>query len=413
MHVNRIRALNRRFPLERSTPSDATSPNSNPLLLLEGGPFYRVERYVGLVRKDAPLTVRLAIMAALLTWVPLLGLSWADGTALQNVQIPFLYDFSAYGRFLLGVPLLLLAELIIAPRIVDAAAQFIRAGIVQEKDFGRFDIAVESTLRLRASLIAELIIAAISLGSTWMTFRRFTFHTSTWYWSSSPDGRFTLTPAGWWLILVCLPLLQFLVIRWLWRILLWFRFLREVGKLDLQLFPTHPDSAGGLGFVGETQRFFGFLLFAYSFPLTGVIANEVVYGKLQLQHFGPLIAMWVVLSLLITAAPLAIFTPKLLSLRRRGLHQYGALATAYSRSFHQKWIERKGAKQETLLGSSDIQSLADMGGSFEMIEDMQIIPIAPRSLLQLIATALLPMSALLLTVMSLQEIFDLLMKVVM
>lgn len=154
-------------------------------------------------------------------------------------------------------------------------------------------------------------------------------------------------------------------------------------------------------------------LFAYSFPLTGVIANEVVYGKVELQHFVPVIGILVVLSLLITALPLAIFAPQLLSLRRRGLQQYGALATSYSRSFHQKWIEEKIPTHGTLLGSADIQSLADLGNSFEVIGRMQIIPIAPRSLLQLVAIALLPMSALLLTVMSFSEIVDLLMKVVM
>ena len=118
-------------------------------------------------------------------------------------------------------------------------------------------------------------------------------------------------------------------------------------------------------------------LFAYSFPLTGVIANEVVYGKVELQHFVPVIGILVVLSLLITALPLAIFAPQLLSLRRRGLQRYEALATSYSRSFHQKSIEKKIPRHETLLGSADTQSLADLGNSFEVIGRMQIIPIAP------------------------------------
>jgi len=62
-----------------------------------------------------------------------------------------------------------------------------------------------------------------------------------------------------------------------WRIFLWFRFLSAVSKLNLQLFPTHPDQAGGLGFIGEAQRFFGILFFAYSCGITGVVADEVIY----------------------------------------------------------------------------------------------------------------------------------------
>jgi len=141
------------------------------------------------------------------------------------------------------------------------------------------------------------------------------------------------------------------------------------------------------------------LLFAYSFPLTGVIANEVVYDKVEPQHIVSVIAMLVVLSLLITTQPLAIFTPKSLGLRRRRLQPYGVLTTSYSRFFHQKWIEKKIPRHETPLGSSDIQPLADLGNSFELIKRMQIIPIAPRSLLRLMAIALLPMSALLFKMM--------------
>lgn len=96
-----------------------------------------------------------------------------------------------------------------------------------------------------------------------------------------------------------------------------------------------------------------------------------------------------------------------------GLREYGALATAYTGSFHHKWVQGDNPEQEKLLGTADIQSLADLSHSYEIIEQMKPIPIDPRTLLQLVILALLPMAALLLTVMPLKDVLKLLFKVVM
>jgi hypothetical protein len=399
-------------PVEDSIPDASKIPKPRPFLLMEGGLLYRIEGRVGLVRRNAPLTIRRAFFAACLTWLPLLVFTLLRGTALGGVHIPFLRDFSAYTRFLLGIPLLLLTELIVAPRIADAAEQFLLTGIVQPKDYKRFDAAIENGLRLRDSVLAEAIIFALAYTVTFFTYRAVTVHAATWYSTAMPDGTFSLTGAGWWQFLICVPLFQFLILRWVWRIFLWFRFLGTVSKLDLRLFPTHPDSAGGLGFVGEAQRFFGLLLFSYSCAITGVIANEVVYGGLKLEAFAPAAAVWVLFAILLAALPLMVFTPKLLVLKRRGLHQYGALATAYTGSFHHRWIEGHNPEHEHLLGTGDIQSLADLSGSYEIIEHMKPIPIDPKALLQLVVLALLPMFSLLLTVMPLKQVLQLMMKVV-
>jgi hypothetical protein len=388
-------------------------PKTPPFLLMQGGPLYRIERRVGLVQENAPLTIRRAVFAACITWLPLLIFTLFHGTALSGVRIPFLRDFSAYSRFLLGIPLLLLAELVLAPRIADAAKQFLLAGIIQPKDSDRFDSAIEKGLRLRDSVLAEVVIAALAYIATFITYRQLTVHTTTWYSIDGGDGNFVLTGAGWWLLLVCVPLFQFLTLRWFWRIFLWFRFLGSISKLDLRLFPTHPDEAGGLGFIGEAQRFFGLLFFAYSCAVTGVIANAVLYTGLQLQHFTPIFVACVIIALLLTAAPLLVFTGKLLATKRHGLYQYGALATSYTGSFQRKWIEGDNPEGEHLLGTSDIQSLADLGNSYEFIGHMKPIPIDPKVLLQIIVLSLLPMASLLLTVMPLKAVLKLLMKVLM
>ena len=389
-----------------------TYPKTRRFLIMEGGPFYRIERRVGLIRENPPRTIRSAVLAACLTWLVLLILSALNGAAAgEGVELPFLHDFSAYGRFLLAIPLLLMAERVLGPRIADTAERFLLANIVTQTDFNRFDAAIERGLLRRDSVVAELIIALLAYALSVVAFRSLTVPSTTWYAAPVDGGGITITWAGWWLILFCVPLLQFLILRWLWRMFLWFCLLSEVSKLDLQLFPTHPDQAGGLGFVGGAQRCFGMLFFAYSCGITGIIADEIIYGRLPLKHFAPAIAAYAVLALLLTAAPLVVFAKRLLITKREGLHRYGALATAYTGRFQHKWIEAGNAEHEELLGTGDIQSLADLGNSYEFIKRMKPIPVAPRALIHLVVLALLPMFSLLLTVMPVKEVVKLLLKV--
>jgi len=380
---------------------------------MEGGPLFNIEKRTGLIRQNAPLTKRRAILAALITWMPLLILSALQGRAFgHSVPVSFTRDFSTYTRFLLAIPLLLLAENILGPRIAETAEHFVKSGVVAEKDYQNFDTIVARGLRARDSVLAEIIILVLAYAFSFVAFKMTAIRSTSWYETHTDTGG-SLTWAGWWLIGFCTPLFQFLMLRWLWRLFLWFQFLARVHKLDLQLYPTHPDKAAGLGFVGEAQRFFGILLFAFSIGAAGVMANDIVYDKVPLVNFAPAIAVYVVIALLVLIGPLAIFTGTLLKAKRVGLHQYGSLALAYTSSFQKKWIEHGDPDQESLLGTGDIQSLADLGNSYRFVEDMKALPIDLRTLLHLGIASLLPLTPLLLTVMPLKDILRLLFKVLM
>jgi hypothetical protein len=384
-----------------------------PFLLMEGGPLFNIQKRLGLIKQHAPLKKRRALVAAMLTWVPLLILSAIEGRAYGNsVPVTFLHDFSAYSRFLLAIPLLVLAENVLGPRIAGAASHFVISGVVIEKDYQRFDNLVESGLRARDSVLAEVVIAVLAYVSTIVGFKETAVHVTTWFATQTGDGS-SLTLAGWWLLGFCAPLYNFLVFRWAWRLFVWFQFLSRVRRLDLQLFPTHPDEAGGLGFVGESQRFFGILLFTVSVAITGVLANDIIYDKVPLKNFATAMAIYVVLALVIMVGPLVVFSGMLLKTKRIGLRDYGALATEFTGSFQKKWIDHRNPGSEELLGTRDIQSLADLGNSYSFIEKMKPLPIDPRVLLHLVIATLLPMTPLLLTVMPLKDLLKLLMKLLM
>lgn len=106
--------------------------------------------------------------------------------------------------------------------------------------------------------------------------------------------------------------------------------------------------------------------------------------------------------------PLLMFTPVLLRTRLAWLRDYSLLVVRYNRSFHDKWITGSPPVDEPLLGSSDIQSLADLGASFEYIRGMKVVPFSLRATIQLAVVTSVPCVPLLLLVMPVNRILELL-----
>jgi hypothetical protein len=382
------------------------------LALTEGGPTYRIEKRLGTIEENTPRIVRRALFSICLTWLVLLALAALQGFAIgHQVPVPFLRDFAAHARFLFAVPILLLSETIIGPRIAEAARHFVTSSVVVEQDYGKFETAVAEGLAGRDSIAAEVLFVVASYVFTAANLRWTAVHVSTWS-VLRTGSEASLTWAGWWLVLFCIPLFQFLSLRWLWRLFLWGQFLWRMTQLDLHLAPTHPDGAAGLGFVGEAQRFFAVILIAYSAVVAGVLGNSVVYDSIPLIHFAWAIAAYVIAAVLFILIPLFVFGLILFRTKTSGMAKYGSLATEYTQSFQQKWIVDRRSQQEVLLGSADIQSLADLGNSFAFVEKMTLLPMGSRTPIHLAIACLIPMAPLLLTVMPLKDILEFLFKAV-
>jgi hypothetical protein len=193
--------------------------------LVVGGPFYRMLLRARLVKEAGADITRRVIFLVLLTWPPLLVLALASGTAYgSSVKIPLLRDFSAYGRFLVGIPLLLLAEIVIDPWLQRVMATFASSGIVREVSMPAYRKLLETTERRRDSGLAELLLALIALFPFFLL-EGSVLHLQEWgssgisSWHTSASGG--LSPAGWWFALVSTPVIRFLLFRWLWRYALW------------------------------------------------------------------------------------------------------------------------------------------------------------------------------------------------
>jgi hypothetical protein len=76
------------------------------------------------------------------------------------------------------------------------------------------------------------------------------------------------------------------------------------------------------------------------------------------------------------------------------------------REFRDKWLRGGAPPDEPLVGSGDIQSLADLGNSFGNAEQMRFAPITPWLLVAFIVAFLAPILPLLLTMMSVEKLVD-------
>jgi hypothetical protein len=374
--------------------------------LVLGGPLFQLLRRAHLSGNALELWRKRIVFFGLVSWLPLLVLSALEGQALGGrVAVPFLLDLEVHVKFLLVVPLLVAAELGVHQRVRLVVPQFLERNLIPESAMTRFDAAIASAFRLRNSVLAEVLLIAFVYGvGILIIWRHYaTLDTATWYATPSVEGS-KLWLAGLWYGYVSLPLFQFLLLRWYYRIFIWIRFLWQVSRIELSLIPTHPDRVGGLGFLPNAVFAFTPLAVAHGALLAGLIANRIFYLGAALPEFKVEIVVLTVFLLCLVLGPLLVFAPQLAQAKRVGNREYGALAERYVREFDAKWLRGGAPGDEPLVGSGDIQSLADLANSFEVVRTMQIAPITRDALIRLVAATLAPIVPLLLTMMPLEEL---------
>jgi hypothetical protein len=393
---------------------ESLSKHLSSFSLVSGGPFCQLLRRVHLCGSELERSGRRVVVLSLLAWLPLLVLSIAEGHAWgPAVTLPFLDDVEMHVRLLIALPLLLVAELVAHRRLPATVHQFVSRGLITDAARPRFDAAIASAVRLRDSAVAEALLIAFVYGVgvlvVWRT--HIALDGASWY-GAPMDGKLRPSLAGWWLGCVSLPLFQFLLLRWYFRLFIWARFLWQVSHLELSFMPAHPDRCGGLGFLASVGNTFTPLLLAQGAMLAGLIANRIFFAGATLPQFKVDLIGLVAVMVLAILGPLLVFSPKLEAVKRTGAREYALLAGRYVREFDHKWLRGGAPPDEGLIGSADIQSLADMSLSFDVVKGMRWVPFTLQTVLHMSVTTLLPVLPLMLTMISLQELLERLIKIV-
>lgn len=374
-----------------------------------GGPIYDFLVRHGIVRMALPNVMRRVGTFIAITWLPLFFLSLSGGVAFgDKVKIPLLYDYSTTGRLLLALPLLLIAEVVIDPAIRGAVEEFIQSGLVQEGEFSEFETVLQKIQALRDSAFPDLVMLVLAFFPVFLFRHEWSFSgVSSWHTNSQ-----RLTTAGWWYATISTPLFRFLIYRWLFRYFVWALLLWKLSKINLHLMPTHPDRVAGLGFLALSQSKLGILFCAFACAFAGNVANTMVHEGAPLASFKFLIGGFVAICLILGLLPTTLFAPRLMQVRRAGLRAYGRLGNQYTEAFDRKWVHSAEPPSEPLLGSGDIQSLADLGNSYAVVEEMRIAPVTKRLVVQLAVQSAVPLIPVIILGTPTSELIKVILKMV-
>lgn len=373
--------------------------------LEDGGPCQAFLGRCGLSRGGEDDLRRQALAFIAVGWLPLVLFAGLD--ALWLGRYPgFATDLSVHARVLVAVPLLLAHERAVNRASGLAVRRFVTGAIVV--DVERFAGIVRGANRVRGARLPELALLVVAVVSS----QFLVWGGATGVGDVPAPGGERLTATAVWYSVVSLPSFQFLLGRAVWRWCIWSWGLWRISRLRLSLIPTDPDLAGGIAFVDNASAAFGLAAMAASTVLAATWGDRILAVQdLRVAAFVTPFLSFVLLVEAVALAPLLFFFGHCFRARWRGLREYGELARRYTRAFHERWVEPEATTAQPpgkLLGTADIQSLADLANSLSIIERMRPIPVGPRVIGLLAVCTTIPMIPLIATEGSVVELVSLL-----
>ena len=367
-------------------------PANAVLSLVRGGPVWRLQQRLGLLGNDGLPTWSGAATVALFCWLPMAVLASLDS---RNWDLAYTHgfftDLEAYARFLVAPFILMITDRATDQRLTRLLVAFEDAGIVSKDIHGDYFQRVARADQRTSSITAEVLMLSAALVLAVLA-TYLVLHGDIERWNSAVAGLGgPLSPAGWWKTLVAGPLYYLLTIRWLWRLVVWTLLMKDVAALPLRLVATHPDKAGGLGFLTVFPAMFVPLIFSMSMVFaTSELQIILVQGgqvvDLEYAVFG-----WLILVLATFVGPLGLFTPRLLRLKETAIVEYGAMAASTNRMAEKRLLDEFAAGQP--VDKDIIAMMSDISAGLETIRSLKPIPVDMFSLVPVVVSALLPLLA--------------------
>ena len=359
-------------------------------LASHGGPFFELQRRLGVLEEDALHAGKRAALFVALGWgVPLI-LSFLQGHAFGPADgDPYLLDFSALARFFIATGLFVLAEQQVEFGLRGKLGQFVRAPILAPESFEPATAAVVKALRLRDSWSAEIVcfVMAVAAALFWMT-HLFGADESDWAVQVGAAGA-NITLAGWWSVICSVPLFNFLLYRGLWRYFVWGMLLWRIASLKLRLVATHPDGKAGLGFIAEYPNAYSMFVFGMSSAMAIIVVRHVFDKNISSVTFGYILAGWLAIVVALFAFPLLAFTKPLSELKEKSVQILGAQATRYHRAQERALIGKNVAANEA-SEADQYENLPDPSVEFAASRKLSVFVLSRTAIGPLAGSALVP-----------------------
>jgi hypothetical protein len=377
--------------MDRIEKDSAASPGYSGRLLqsspVESDQFshIRPQVFLDLFRAASSKTLTRAGAATAAAWLPLAVLTAIHGGAAFR---SFLTDYATLSRLLIIIPVLILAEPPLHERLARVARHF-ESFLVSREQLPKFQAHWTSCEKLRNSKLVFVLILML------------TYATAAWLgkylrgaefpdWWNGDVGFRVFSLAGTWAVFVSYPILLYLTYLWLWRQLIWARFLLSTTRLNLRLIAAHPDHLGGLGFIEASLRGQVPFSFCIGVGLAGGVASRIFIEGEKLSSFRHLPLVLIAAVLLVCVAPYLVFISTLAQMRRQGKFRYGAFARAVGEQFELKWLDRADSLDQDVLTAPDFSTTTDLYGIVGNIESIRVIPVGAFDLYALIGAGLIP-----------------------
>lgn len=362
------------------------------LSIVQGGPLFNLRKMLGFVPETGRgLVGRTAALVAFVSLPVIVGALIERRLLPGENPDPLFRHFGVHARALIAIPLLIFAE-VIMDRIVPAiVGQFASAGLVVGSTRDSFLQILRRTERLRDSLWGHLFVAGSILAAIAMSaISPAAGDEMRWATSGAPPA-IQIGFAGWWSLYVGRSVFVFFLALWTWRLFIGWVLIRQISKLDLQLAPSHPDQAGGLGFVQQISLANGWIVLAISTVLAGRWGHDVLYHQVHVESLRMLMAVYVGMVLLVFVGPLFLFSRNLRRFKYRAHREYSALVGRQGQLVHRKWIYGEEIGNPEILDSPELSCVADTNTVFEAVGKMRLVPVGQEALIPLVLAVAVPM----------------------
>jgi len=377
--------------------SDEERAREIPISLIRGGAFYRVQLKARLIHPHTWDLRRRVPLAVTIAWLPLAILCSTHG-GIDDLGA-LIVDYRVYARAFIAIPLLLIAQVTMETRFRDMAQYFLDANIIRITDLSQFRKIMQRTRRLCDWKLPEFIVVVAVYAQVGYLVESGRIASAAW---GVDAGAGSLTPAGYYSVLVTHALFLTLLSIALWKWLIWVYVLRQISRMHLQLDATNGDLTAGLGFLSDIPRAFVPVILGVSAVAGANWRAQILAGQLTLEFLKWPAAALAVILLLIFFLPLALFTPALLREKRLSSRIYGSMQHLVSLQFRRKWTDRHHNVGE-LLGAPDVSSLADLSAAFSNIQQMFTYPFRKSTIVTFLLALALPLIPVVTTYIPLNE----------
>jgi hypothetical protein len=374
--------------------------------LLSCGPFHGLMRRIGMLSEDGYPSVQVAMLVGFGAW--LLGAVLA---VLQPVlgSVPnllkYLVDVNPAAHALVALPVLIGAERFTDARLRALIGYPILGGLVA----GEAERAYRHAARTAAWRSSSAIVEAAMLVGAASLCVKFTL--------ASQDDRVNagiraaaysggaLSWEALWLQIGVGTALVFLMFRWLFRSVCWALLLGKLARLPLQLVPTHPDRAGGLGFLRAYPSLFDGLTLGAGATVGAKLLNAALHDGASLDRIATDVGVWLLVVLVVTVGPLLIVWGVLNSFRDQALLDASAMAARAHRYY---WTSRPTSAESTSAEQYEgVSTLNALNSVLDRATEIRPLLVSRSAVAQLLAVATLPMLPALVVQMPLSRVVNL------